>query len=151
MDAFRQRSLLLFFIEHLLDVSITSRKLSAIKQAIFYLKHTWYLTKLLEQSASKADAINYQSIIKSEEEICKRLSANELTVPMTPKRNSSMSFPKELLIRNATINQQNLSTSYNTGLDTVGVSRSNSQNSEILRKPAPEKRVKIQTKLDFID
>lgn len=138
-----------------MELSITSRKLSAVKQAIFYLKHTWYLTKLLEQSASKEDARNFQTQIKREEDICQRLSANEGSVPMTPKRNSSMSFPKELLIRGATINQQNLNNSFNSGLDVPSVSRSNSQkslqNSDILRKPLIEKRVKIQTKLDFID
>lgn len=66
-----------------------SVKLATSKQGLFYLRHAWYLSRLLEDTdGCYPDAMDYQEKIKKEEEAVKRIVVTEVSVPIIPKRNS---------------------------------------------------------------
>lgn len=79
----------MFFMDHFLEMAKRSLKLATTKQSLFYLRHTWYLSRILQDTdGCGPDAIEYQEKIRKEEEAVKRIAANEVSVPLIPKRNS---------------------------------------------------------------
>lgn len=76
-------------MKHFIEIARKSLKLASSKQSLFYLRHAWYLSRLLEETdGCYPDAMEFQEKIKKEEEAAKRIAANEVSVPIIPKRNS---------------------------------------------------------------
>lgn len=99
-----------------------SLKLATSKQGLFFLRHAWYLSKLLEETdGCYPDAMEYQDKIRKEEEAAKRLAANEVSIPITPKRNSfyinGSSDPVQQ-VRGNSVHLANLSRTYDNGFQT---------------------------------
>lgn len=79
----------MFFMDHFIEIARKSLKLATSKQGLFYLRQAWYLSRLLEETdGCYPDAMEYQERIRKEEDAAKRIAANEVSVPITPKRNS---------------------------------------------------------------
>ncbi|KAF2884517.1 hypothetical protein ILUMI_21662 [Ignelater luminosus] len=114
-DVARQILLLTFFIQHFLKIAKKSLKISSTKQTLFYLKQSFYLTKLLEDiEIEKENAKKFQMQIKEEEQNCLKKQVTEPKVPLTPKRNPSFYANEILQVKGKEINMMNLNKSYNS-------------------------------------
>jgi hypothetical protein len=116
-DTSKIREMLIFFIKHFLEMARKSRKLATQKHALFYLKQSYYLARLLEACGLQADAKEWYGVITKEEDTSKKISVTESfdLPPSTPKRNSAQFNNWELTqqVMGKNINLNNLNTSYN--------------------------------------
>lgn len=121
-DVYKQRAILMFFMDHFIEMAKKSLKLATSKQSLFYLRHAWYLSKLLEDTdGCYPDAVEYQARIRTEEDAVKRISASEVLAPVTPKRN-----PSYVLTNGAETTQQvrvNANKTFDSGLQAEVVHR----------------------------
>lgn len=74
-------ALLKFFINNYLDIAKTCQKIGSTKQAMFYLKQAWYLTKILEEENQlfAEEATQFVRQIKEEEDKVIRAMHTNLT------------------------------------------------------------------------
>lgn len=104
-------------MDHFIEMARKSLKLATSKQSLFYLRHAWYLSRILEDTdGCYPDAMEYQEKIRTEEDAAKRIAANEVSIPITPKRNSfhSTSEPVQQ-VRGNSVHLSNLSRTYDNG------------------------------------
>lgn len=107
-------------MDHFIEMARKSLKLATSKQALFYLRHAWYLSRLLEDTdGCYPDAMEYQERIRAEEDAAKRIAANEVSVPITPKRNSfHINSDPVQQVRGNSVHLSNLSRAYDNGFQT---------------------------------
>lgn len=109
--------MLTFFIEHFFEMGKKSKQLSTARQSLLYLKQAWYLSKLLEDT-DKQGALDWQQKIREEEELVKRLAAQEESAPVIPKRNSAFIQNGDAIqhVKGNAIHLSNLNTTNNMKL-----------------------------------
>lgn len=107
------------FVEHFLKIAEKSMKYhGATSQALFYLKHSWYLTKVMEDSSVGGELFvkELQDKIKKLEELYEDTFTGEtITIPTTPARNS-MGFQHQL-VKNMAVDLNNVSQQFQKGYD----------------------------------
>ncbi|XP_018562280.1 uncharacterized protein LOC108904279 [Anoplophora glabripennis] len=117
-DIYKIKAILQLFINSFIDIAKTSLRISNKDQTLFYLKQAWYLTKILEDTASgfAVEVREYKETIAREEEACKKMAAKEISdiPPNTPMRNSvQFDFTFQQQVKNNLVNLNNLNSTFN--------------------------------------
>ncbi|KAJ8984938.1 hypothetical protein NQ317_012188 [Molorchus minor] len=118
-DVYKTKALLELFINDFIDIAKKSCRIGTKDQTLFYLKQAWYLTRILEDTASAfiVEGRKFKEIIAREEETCKKMAVKELShvPPTTPVRNSAQfEFTLHQQVKSNVVNLNNLHTAFNS-------------------------------------